>query len=228
MDTVYLFLISKICFLYGLGFTSPNSFLRLFLFLVIVITCLLAVRSSSTYIFPGAVVNDYIIGVAFHASNFLLIHKRVPPAGIATYRQRTVWAFREIFAGRWGVKRIPTFSSKDPSYVPTRRSLFISRAFEFMIAFSLGYYLENYVTLLQASDYWDPSGFLSRWYDVSNRELVVRIYFSFIGSFLPYLGLRAGHSLTTCIALIFGADPSEWPPLFGSITEAWTVRRWYS
>ena len=225
LDTILLFIISKICFFYALGFTTPGSVLRPILFTVILLTCISAIRSPSIYIVPGAAGCDYVIGFIFHSSNFLLISGRVAPPTATTKYDKARWAFREIFAARWGVKQIPPFSEKDRNYIPSRWKLFLRRLFEFVCTFLLARYLEEH-HLFDWEDYLDPGAF--HWHETSRREMLIRLYLAVRGTFIPYLGLRAGHSFATCVVLIFRADPKDWPPLYGSLGEAYTIRRWYS
>jgi hypothetical protein len=226
-DPVFLFFISKFCLWYGLGYTSSRSPLRPLLFIVIFITCLASLRSRMLHYIPGAAANDYIVGTIFHASNWFLIAHKVPPSNVSTARARALWALNAAVEGRWKISHIPPFSEKDRNYVPSRRKLFMTRLLEFACTFSLGWCLQHN-SPLHWTDYQAPPGFLSRLNEVSRRELLVRMYLAMSGLFIPYLGLRAGHSFFTCIALIFGAEPKDWPPLFGSIKEGFTVRRWYS
>ena len=221
-DPIYLFLISKLCFFCGLAYTSPSSPIRFLLVTIIAITGLAAVRSPNIFLIPGAVGCDYIIGVIFHSSNFLLIAKRHPPPGV----NKESWALREIFAGRWAVAHYPPFDAKDKNYVPSRGKLFLSRAIDFIVCFSIATVFEKYH--LPWQDYADPGAFFARLVDVSQHELGVRMFLMLKGLATPYFGLRAGHSFSTCVALLFGADPADWPPLYGSVTEAYTVRRFYS
>ena len=225
-DPIYFFLFSKVCLFIGIGHTSAHSHLRPLLFVIILVSCQTARRSSTADLFPGAVILDYIVGFSVHSSNFLLIARRVPPSSAKTTLQKSRWAFREIFAARHGTRR-PLFSEENPNYIPSRGILFLARFLDFVWTFSIAWLWENNASE-RASVYTSVPTVTSRMQVLSSRELATRTYLGLIGCFVPYLGFRAGHSLCTCIALVFGAKPEDWPPLFGNLNEAYTIRRWYS
>ena len=91
------------------------------------------------------------------------------------------------------------------------------------------YVCENFPLNTVPEDYLGaPDGFLRRLGEVQPREAVIRHYQAILCYLVPYCALRAWHSGVTCVALAFGARPERWPPLFGSLSDAYTVRRWFS
>jgi len=88
--------------------------------------------------------------------------------------------------------------------------------------------MNKYQLYIYDSDFTSvPDGFLHRLGDVSPTEWVIRIYMTIVGKGAPYLALRAGHSLVSVLAITAGDSPERYPPLFGSIKEAYRVRRFY-
>ena len=225
-DNIYLFIITKLVFWYGLVFTSAKSLLRPYLVAIIAVTGLASLRSSRVFWIPGAVACDWIVGVIIHASNFLLIARRVPPPEANTFLSKALWGLNGIIAGRWNVPHPPKFSDNNPNYVPTRTRLFLQRFVDFAICFTIAAKLEK--THIPGFSYSDPGGFFSRLGEVTGHELLLRLFLMVKGFVIPYLGLRACHCFSTCVALLFGSPPEAWPPLYGSITESYTVRRYYS
>ena len=73
-----------------------------------------------------------------------------------------------------------------------------------------------------------PDGFLHRVQDLGAREMTVRIYTSVTAIAIPALTLRLIHGLASILAVLCGDVPARWPPLFGSIRDAYTVRRFWS
>ena len=212
---------------YGTAVTPQHSLIRPLLLAVIIACCLISVRSTYALTFPGAVARDYIIGFIFHSSNFLVVSRTGSPPDVTTPWQRLRFAIDHITDARWGVTVFPPFDERSPRYVPSRGKLFVQRLMDCMVSIALAYYIENH-SLLLPSDYIAPNGFLRRIHKVSARELAVRVYLTVIGSLIPYLALRAGHSFASCIALALGDSPERWPPLFGNFSDAYNLRRWYS
>jgi hypothetical protein len=71
-------------------------------------------------------------------------------------------------------------------------------------------------------------GFIQE-HPITQRELVVRLWAVFDLVVPDYLILSAYHDFFAVIFIVTGLDESwEWPPLFGPITEAYTVRRYWS
>ena len=243
IDSLLPFLFAKLCVGYGLflrlcfsvlilssygtAVTPKHSSLRPLLLLVVVVCCLVSVRSTFALRFPGGVARDYIIGFIFHASNVLCVRRVSAPPGIKTSKQRFYLALNQVFTSRYGMTYTPPFNERDIRYVPSRRRLLVQRILDFLVSGVVAYRLEQFDPLLP-SDYMGPSGFLGRILEVPRREWMVRLYFALIGTFIPYLGLRSGYAFASSVALVCGDTPERWPPLFGSIKDAYTVRRWYS
>lgn len=61
------------------------------------------------------------------------------------------------------------------------------------------------------------------------QDMLVRIYVCFSWVWPTYACLRTAHNLLALLHVaILGLDsPSEWPPLFGSLTEAYSLRRFW-
>jgi hypothetical protein len=64
---------------------------------------------------------------------------------------------------------------------------------------------------------------------ITKHELVVRAHGA-VSNFVPdYLMLSAYHDFFAIVFMMLGLDQSwEWPPLFGQITEAYSMRRFWS
>ena len=63
----------------------------------------------------------------------------------------------------------------------------------------------------------------------TTRQLIIRVYHVLERVFPDYLILSSYHDILAILAVLTGLDePSEWPPLFGSLTQAYSVRRYWS
>lgn len=225
IDSIIPFVGAHFLLGYGLAYTEPSSFLRPVLILIIVCCCLISVRSTISQSVPAIVGNEYVIGFIFHASHFLCLAKLTPPKTSGKHR----WTINQLFNARWGISYIPPFSESNKKFIPSRASLFLWRMFDIVWTVSAIYILETYSLNVVRSDFYHvPNGFLRRLSEVTPREVVVRIYMTIKGLAIPYCTLRAGHCMASCLALACGDSPERWPPLFGSIRDAYTIRRWYS
>ncbi|MCJ1397388.1 hypothetical protein MMC11_000581 [Xylographa trunciseda] len=166
----------------------------------------------------------------FHSSHWLLLAKIYPPAEESLTKYARGWfAFKQVFSGRWGIVYLPPFDANDPQYIPSRRKLFLQRLWDLSWIVVLIYLLKGFKINIEPEDFvFEPTGFYRRFLDITLRGMIIRIYFCIYGHLMAYLGLRGAHSLGTCLAMIYGDDPSYWPPLFGSLRKATTVRQWYS
>ncbi|MCJ1433292.1 hypothetical protein MMC27_002651 [Xylographa pallens] len=115
------------------------------------------------------------------------------------------------------------------SLVPSRQAFLLQRTWDLAWTVSIIWLLKSNKLLIFPDDITSvPDGFLHRLADITPREAFIRIYFTFLGWVLPYCTLRAAHSLTGCLSVLCGDLPERWPPLFGNIGEAYTVRRFYA
>jgi len=224
IDSILPFAISHLALGYGLAYTPNSSKQRPFILALIVVCNLISVRSTVAANIPAHVANEYIIGMMFHSSTLLCLANH-SPAPNATRSAKNRWVLNLYLDGRWGITYIPPFSSKDKAYVPSRRRLFLHRLWDITWTCAIIYIMQTYRLNMEMDDYSPPHG-RTYWgfHNLTARELVVRLYMFIDGYTIPYCGLRAAHSLVSCIALACGDSSASWPPLFGSISEAYTVR----
>ncbi|KAI8169912.1 Acetyltransferase TRI7 [Colletotrichum sp. SAR 10_86] len=63
---------------------------------------------------------------------------------------------------------------------------------------------------------------------VSQRQIFLRIFTVFSWIWSNFLILESYHAILSTTFVLLGIDnPKDWPPLFGSITDAWTVQRFW-
>ncbi|MCJ1388664.1 hypothetical protein MMC18_001513 [Xylographa bjoerkii] len=228
IDSILPFALANLALGYGMAYTPPSSSQRPLLVFLIITCCLVSVRSTISNLVPGQVGNEYVIGFMLHASHFLCLAQLHPPPH-STPSIRRSWAINQVFNGRWGIVYIPPFNKKDYAYIPSRLELFLYRLWDLLWTAGLIYILQTYRLNVDDDDFFEvPNGFIHRLSDVTLREFVVRFYMFILGYTIPYCSLRAAHSLLSCLAIACGDTPHRWPPLFGSLGQAYTVRRWYS
>lgn len=53
-----------------------------------------------------------------------------------------------------------------------------------------------------------------------------QILFGWLGAIRSYFDMAGGYHLISLLGVVFGlTEPALWPPMFGSFTEAYTVRK---
>ena len=228
-DTIIPLLFAHILLALSLLHTQPSSIERLFAVAIILLCCLVASRSNLAQMIPGNVGPEYILGYVLHSSHFLCLAKLSPPTGL-NIESKLTWAFNQIFDCRWGVSTriLPSFGI-NKSGVPSRGLFVVQRTWDLFWTIAIAYILETYTLNVAIEDFTNvPSGLLSRLTAVTSREAIIRVYVTITSFVVPYCVLRAIHSLSSCLAVACGDRPEKWPPLFGNLRDAYTVRRYYA
>ena len=230
IDSISPFVFAHVLAAYGLTYTNPVSKQRYLLAGLIFACCLISAHSTPSKHIPGLVGREYVIGFAFQASYYLWLAKLTPPFNsLSRGRFLNSWTINQLFTARWGVKHIPPFDKRKPSAVPSRSAFLISRACDCLFTATAIYFYYRYRLNILIDDYLDvPDGFLGRLSSLTPREVVIRIYVTIGGQLVPYCSLRCIYGLVSFFAVAVSDSPSRWPPLFGSIREAYSVRRYYA
>ncbi|KAF5539129.1 toxin biosynthesis protein [Fusarium mexicanum] len=153
--------------------------------------------------------------------------------GDGSFLSRLIWAL----AMQWNLRRIktprparntPTFSSKDPSYVPSRGRFLLTRIG--VICASIAYMA--IIGLQPEPTREDLSGdrvrFFSRLNEVTPYELLQRAISTV--TWLSGIGTTSEICYNVIAVVLVGlglSEPVMWPSWFGSFTEAYSVRRWW-
>ena len=128
------------------------------------------------------------------------------------------------------VKGTPRFSNDDPSYVPSKTKFLVQKAVVIVITYLV---VDLSISLAQPEEnpfFFSPRRihFLSRLNEISGQELAIRV-----GSTLA-LGVNVicifhfGYSILAFIAVISGmSEVTSWRPPFGSLVEAYSLRRFW-
>lgn len=229
MDPIYLFVIAHglaaWCLLHSRSYVPIYKYGLLSL---ITTCCLGSLRSPLIRAIPGDIGSVYVLGFVFHSIDGLFFDQCTPPPKCSWVAQCR-WALSQLFNPRRGVRQLPAFDKHDPSAIPSARSFLIQRTWDSLWTFAILYMNEKWQFTIYSDDILDaPNGFLRRLFSVSARELSVRIYIVFLSTCVPYCTLRFAHSIASITALLCGDTPAEWPPLFGSVGDAYTIRRYWS
>ena len=217
-------LVAKLLFSFGLLHSKPNSLNRYFVISLIAVCCFTATRSPLIQKIPGLIGLEYTIGFLFHSVRLLCLTNPTPPKDSLSSKSRlNRWAFNQAFSFRWGDN---TLASIRP--LPWR-SFLEARLWDTVWLSAILILNSQWHPYIHPDDFHEvPNGFLTRIHSVRPREAIIRIYIYLTSTFIPYIVLRLCHSIASIVAVLSGDQPSNWPPLFGSIGEAYTIRNFYS
>lgn len=240
-----------------LGFTAPRSVLRFTALPLLTLCSALIVPRCMQYLHSSAwaaLVGGYSTTFLVHFIAALISESR-DPSKKAMSRTRTSnkdedhkskeqslnlrsqfkSGLEATFTCRWSgtpreVRNVPLFSSRDPSYVPTR-AVFLRRHLSLLVLCYLTLDLLGLAADPEANaGFFAPSKipFFVRLSQVSSQEIAMRI-FGTLGSGLGVLCSQQGvYSLLAILFVGTGlSEPVYWRPLFGSVSDAYTVRRFW-
>ncbi|MCJ1247107.1 hypothetical protein MMC30_004318 [Trapelia coarctata] len=126
------------------------------------------------------------------------------------------------------VSGVPPFSSKDPDYVPTRSEFLRRRSLTVLLCYLV-------IDLLGAAPH-DPGmiattypaqlvPFFSRLGEVTVEQINMRFITSIMTWVSVYCIIHASHGVMATIGVASGlTEVKDWPPSFGSLGDAYTVR----
>lgn len=128
------------------------------------------------------------------------------------------------------VKNVPRFSNRHADFVPSRAVFLRDTALAVLVC-----YLVVDLSTMAAQPEQNPILFnrqnvplLARWYEISAAELVVRTFTSLAVWLNIYCIFRVGHGIMGFVAVSTGlSEVTAWPPAFGPLAEAYTVRRFW-
>jgi len=215
----------------ALAFAPPQSrFLRTSAVVLTAALCLETIRRKDPHSIEESDFGDYMFGLALHASCYLLLKNMSPTKMLHSKRRRMSWATHALFSPRMGVQP----PRRDPSSTTITAFIFrkLTVAALGLLAWS---YIRAWVLLPAEFGPWDVtpdkdsmvSQLLAGTFGV--RELRIRAAFVVASHAGSALVINAAHCICAVLAVgLLGSPIAEWPPLFGNIFEAYSVRRYYS
>ena len=251
-DIVLLFAVQVALSSWALGFTSPRSIVRPAL-APIITACTYLIGQACLDIMPRLMLTNCIAGYACtywtqYMISALLLQENFEDRGplrkgskqakrsddsvlarikfglLATGSTRNVGTNHEA-------KGVPPFSKKDPSYVPLKGRFLLQRGLLALFAFLIIDVMtatppdisQNAVTFSRAK-----VPFFARLNEITVEEFKTRVAIS-TGQYVGiYFMITLIHSVISFLAVTSGLyEPKEWPPIFGSITEMWSLRQFW-
>lgn len=183
----------------------------------------------------------FAVAIIMYANYFLCITLTAPPPHFSalTVLQKSFWAIDTITNIR-GIgtssqpRSLPAFSQHNPSHIPPPREFLVSRAKSviFFILFLTALSIleqEVYYPSLRDGDYnAEKEQLFRRLRNVSTRELLIRLYLPIQMFADQYATLSLYHALLSILTVgVAGDEPGRWPPLFGDIRAAYSLRRFF-
>ena len=199
--------------------------------LAIAALCFQGIAGTDRSTDEGQMYAEYMFGFILHANCFLVLLQLSAPKLGKTYWQRFQWAFIALFSPR---RKLPK-SKKATKSVPASLIFVTLRVVQVLALGMASNYLIHHDLLpfrMQAFDITsDKDSLVVQLYHgtLTQRDLLVRAQMAFLPIVMPGLLLSIMHALCSAFAvLLLNSDPARWPPLFGNILDAWSVRRWYT
>lgn len=214
----------------GLALFPPSSRGRLASFALVCVCVFQAVAVTSRHYTHGVVLTMYLIGSFLQFSSCLVIRPQLvsPDRMLEACIQDGI---SRTFSPRAELRSdvIPRFRRADPVYVPSRGTFLRQRVWTVAWTVAAYHLVSTYRLNILVSDFLPPHDrLISRFSDVTLREIVIRFNFMTLQLLRPYLLITAGHAAASVFAVsVLGQQPKQWPPLWGKLADAYTLRRLY-
>lgn len=175
---------------------------------------------------------EYMFGFILHANCFLVLLQLAAPRAGKTAWDRWKWACVTLFTPRRMLRTPPRPKKRRPQdrwiFMGLRllQVFFLGNAYEYLRNYDLLPFGIEPFDLLPEKDFMLIDLYHNT---LTRRDILIRAETAFLSLAMPALLLSTAHSLFSVIGvLILEDDPADWPPLFGNILDARSVRRWYS
>ena len=129
----------------------------------------------------------------------------------------------------WQVKGVPPFSSQDPKYIPSRRE-FLTGHFLLLVFCWASHDILTYVQLSLDQSFMLPHyiPFLTRISHVSREEVYTRLALTLSSRGVQFSMLQFFYSVGAILDVSQNPDNVKlWRPLFGSFSDAYTLRNFW-
>ncbi|MCJ1252095.1 hypothetical protein MMC30_009333 [Trapelia coarctata] len=153
---------------------------------------------------------------------------------ISSLWDAVAWAFHVIFSYRAigslrEAKNIPMFSYKDPSYVPSRSRLLFERGFAILAGFLFVDFVSHQPPPRSELFRAHNASLFPAMSDMTVEDIIVRVFSTaFFWSSL-HITISLIYNTVSFIGLAtFLTSPADWPPYFGRVKDAYTLRRFWA
>ncbi|RDW65127.1 hypothetical protein BP6252_10778 [Coleophoma cylindrospora] len=128
------------------------------------------------------------------------------------------------------VKNLPAWSSRHPEYVPEKSEFVKRRLLHILTTYLM---LDAIFALLPAPNPVEDvpehkQPLLSRMGDITLEEIIARPITVILPAFSIYGMFTIPYNIAASFTVLFcGGKPQHWPPIFGSLPDAYTLRRFW-
>jgi hypothetical protein len=173
----------------------------------------------------------YMSNFIFHLNSLLSIYCYTPPQE-KTYLDQFRVAFQQTINPRglgmsWEHRGSPGRAEyKTKTSYLLRQVLLAAVAFFVICLWDGGFYSPLFLRREDVAP--GKEHFLRRLPQVTLRELVIRVIITVVNQAEDYFTMLFVHCAISVVGLICGDGPDEWPYMFGEISEAYTIRRYWT
>lgn len=210
---------------------SRNTTARSAVSAIIAAICMETIRRCGKESYEEASYADYMFGMAFHTNCYLVLLNLSPPPTLKIAGEKLHWGVNALFSPRMGTKPY----RRDPPNT-TKRDFLLRRLTVAICIVTTWLYIRKggrfYPKNMGPEDWKASKTYLTP--QILNGTFTFRdFWFRAVLCFYSYSGsalcICGAHTICALIAVgIFDSPLQSWPPLFGDITHAYTLRRWYS
>jgi hypothetical protein len=130
----------------------------------------------------------------------------------------------------WSIKGLPTFSRDHPEHVPNKGEFLRRRIANIFITYlaldAIFASLPAPKPEIDVPEY--KQALFSRIGDITLEEIIARPITVLLPAFSIYGIFTVAYNIASVTAVFSGrSEPRNWPPLFGSFREAYTLRRFW-
>ena len=161
--------------------------------------------------------------------------KQASNAGRSTLADRLYFGFSSALNARmigtpWQVKGVPPFLTKDNTFVPTRSQFLLRTCLRLLTAYLVLDLLTAWGDLDKNPVIYSPDliPLFRRVGEVTVEQLVIRLITTIALWTSIYCIMTILYSVVSLIAVLSDASEARsWPPVYGSLSNAYTIRRFW-
>ncbi|KAL4959288.1 wax synthase family protein [Aspergillus stella-maris] len=128
----------------------------------------------------------------------------------------------------WQISRVPHFDESNPAYVPSRSSFLLQSLGKLVVAGAFIALLPldpQNPLLVKAVSKLDQTKSVLFYRNYDAYSILLQAGFTLSFGVVTRASIVSGYIVGAIFAVLLGGDPAEWPPVAGSLREAWSLER---
>ncbi len=128
----------------------------------------------------------------------------------------------------WQISRLPHFSSTNPSYIPTKATFLLHSTAKLLVAGTMIHLLTLDPAephLSSALSVLDESKSVLAPHNSSLYTILLQARFTLSFGLVTRATIVGGYTAGSILAVLLGSSPASWPPIAGSLRDAWSLSR---